>query len=209
MSFGHFAWKNAKMYLRQRNMFPRHLNMSGKHLIFQIFFCTFHHLFLVEKSVSTIYVLPPSIVPPFLIIQKKCTLSGRHIKMSGKHIKMSERHLATSLLVLVRYLGDMLRCPGGILAFFLSKMSEKHVQMSGGHVKYAVWEICGRHVKMSGKYLGIFFRQCVLFFFRQNVWAICSDVWVTFFLRARCLRNILKSMGDILIFFRQDVWEVY
>ena len=47
--------KNAKMCLRQRNMSPRHLNMSGRHLIFQIFFCAFHHLFLVEKSASTTY----------------------------------------------------------------------------------------------------------------------------------------------------------
>ena len=72
---------------------------------------------------------------------------------------MSERHLATFLLVLVRCLGDMLRClgdmlrylgymlgclgdmlrcPGDILAFFLGKMSERHVQMSGAHVKQAV-----------------------------------------------------------------------
>ena len=130
------------MCLRQRNMSPRHLNMSGRHLIFQIFFCAFHHLFLVEKSDSTTYFLPPSTVPPLLMIQKNCTMSGRHVKMS-------ERHLATFLLVLVRCLGDMLRClrgmlrclgdmlrcPGDILAFFLSKMSERHVQMSGGHVK--------------------------------------------------------------------------
>ena len=137
------------MCLRQRKMSPRHLIMSGRHIIFQIFFCAFHHLFLVEKSVSTTYFLPPSTVPPLLIIQKNCTMSGRHVKMSGRHFKMSERHLATFLLVLVRCLGDMLRClrgmlrclgdmlrcPGDILAFFLSKMSERHVQMSGGHVK--------------------------------------------------------------------------
>ena len=142
------------MCLRQRKMSPRHLNMSGRHIIFQIFFCAFHHLFLVEKSVSTTYFLPPSTVPPRLIIQKNCTMSGRHVKMSGRHFKMSERHLATFLLVLVRCLGDMLRClgdmlrclgdmlrclgdmlrcPGDILAFFLGKMSERHVQMSGGH----------------------------------------------------------------------------
>ena len=101
--------------VRQCNMSPRHLNMSGRHLIFQIFFCAFHHLFLVEKSDSTTYFLPPSTVPPLLMIQKNCTMSGRHVKMSGRHVKMSERHLATFLLVLVRCLGDMLRCLGDML----------------------------------------------------------------------------------------------
>ena len=47
-------------------------------------------------------------------------MSGRHVKMSGD---------------MLRCLGDMLRCPGDIWAFFLGKMSEGHVQMSGGHVK--------------------------------------------------------------------------
>ena len=79
-------------------------------------------------------------------------MSERHVKMSGRHVKMSGRHLGMIFsqglgetcqdawetswdFCPARCLGDMLRCPGDILAFFLSKMSEKHVQMSGGHVK--------------------------------------------------------------------------
>ena len=68
-----------------------------------------------------------------------------------------------------RYVGDMLRCLGDILAsfsgnvswFISGKMSERYVKMSE------------RHVKVSERQFGIFFQ-------------------------ARCLRAMLRCLGNML-----------
>ena len=54
--------------------------------------------------------------------------------MSGRHLGIFFQAMCLGLFQ-AKCLRGMLRCPGDILAFFLGKMSERHVQMSGGHVK--------------------------------------------------------------------------
>ena len=76
-----------------------------------------------------------------------------------------------------RYVGDMLRCLGDILAFFHAMCFVFSGKMSE------------RHVKMSWRHLGIFQGKCL-----RDMFRCLGDI----FLRARCLRDILKSVGDIL-----------
>ena len=51
-----------------------------------------------------------------------------------------------------------------------------------------------RHVKMSGRHLGMIFSQ--------GLWETCQDAWETYwdFCPARCLGDMLRCLGDILSF---------
>ena len=85
-----------------------------------------------------------------------------------------------------RYVGDMLRCLGDILAFF-----------SGNVSCFFSGKMFERHVKMSWRHLGIFQRKCLRYMFR-----CLGDIFFT----GKMPERHVKICGRHLVFFfRQDV----